>query len=77
MDKWSTSWRNYDVAVTKLTSFLYWDSAVNPQLTVLAFVSGISSSGSQSLFLYYVEERIGFDDSDVASKFMCSSCVLE
>mmetsp|Transcript_4154 Transcript_4154/g.8607 ORF Transcript_4154/g.8607 Transcript_4154/m.8607 type:complete len:547 (+) Transcript_4154:81-1721(+) len=38
-------------------------------LTVLAFASGISSSGSQALFLYYIEERLGFDLNDVALLF--------
>ena len=37
-------------------------------LSALAFFSGISSSGDRSLFLYYIEERIGFTDKDIAGK---------
>ncbi|KAL7569056.1 hypothetical protein ACA910_016899 [Epithemia clementina (nom. ined.)] len=39
-------------------------------LSALAFFSGISSSGDRSLFLYYIEERIGFRDKDIAVFFL-------
>ena len=42
-------------------------------LSALAFFSGIGSSGDRSLLLYYVEERIGFTDKDVAGKNMIFS----
>ena len=41
-------------------------------LSVLAFFSGMVSSGDQTLLLYYVEERLAFDDHDVAMMFMIS-----
>ena len=37
---------------------------------LLAFFSGMSSSGDQTLLVYYVEDRIGFKDKDLASLFM-------
>jgi len=39
-------------------------------LSLLAFFSGISSSGDQTLLLYYAEQRFQFSDTDVASLFM-------
>jgi MFS transporter, DHA1 family, tetracycline resistance protein len=41
-------------------------------LSVLAFFSGMVSSGDQTLLLYYVEERLAFNDKDVATMFMIS-----
>lgn len=39
-------------------------------LSLLAFFSGMSSSADQSLLLYYCQERLGFNDKDVAIMFM-------
>ena len=39
-------------------------------LSALAFFSGMVSSGDQGLIIYYVEERLGFDASDVAFLFL-------
>jgi len=39
-------------------------------LSVLAFFSGMVSSGDQTLLLYYVEERLAFNDHDVATMFL-------
>lgn len=39
-------------------------------LSILAFFSGISTSGDQTLLLYYAEQRFNFDDRDVAYLFM-------
>jgi DHA1 family tetracycline resistance protein-like MFS transporter len=39
-------------------------------LSALAFFSGMSSSADQSLLVYYLEERLGFNDGDVAVLFM-------
>eukprot|EP00588_Corethron_pennatum_P018575 CAMPEP_0194307466 /NCGR_PEP_ID=MMETSP0171-20130528/4373_1 /TAXON_ID=218684 /ORGANISM="Corethron pennatum, Strain L29A3" /LENGTH=518 /DNA_ID=CAMNT_0039059557 /DNA_START=79 /DNA_END=1635 /DNA_ORIENTATION=+ len=39
-------------------------------LALLAFFSGISASGDQTLLLYYVEQRFQFNDTDVAYLFM-------
>lgn len=39
-------------------------------LSALAFFSGMSSSADQSLLIYYLEERLGFNDGDVAVLFM-------
>ncbi|CAB9510394.1 Hippocampus abundant transcript-like protein 1 [Seminavis robusta] len=39
-------------------------------LAVLAFFSGMVSSGDQTLLVYYLEERLAFKDSDVATMFM-------
>eukprot|EP00567_Pseudictyota_dubia_P003789 CAMPEP_0197446878 /NCGR_PEP_ID=MMETSP1175-20131217/11697_1 /TAXON_ID=1003142 /ORGANISM="Triceratium dubium, Strain CCMP147" /LENGTH=542 /DNA_ID=CAMNT_0042978047 /DNA_START=56 /DNA_END=1684 /DNA_ORIENTATION=+ len=39
-------------------------------LSLLAFFSGMSSSGDQSLLLYYCQERLAFNDKDVAIMFM-------
>lgn len=41
-------------------------------LSVLAFFSGMVSSGDQTLLLYYVEERLAFNDHDVAKMFLIS-----
>lgn len=38
-------------------------------LSALAFFSGMSSSADQTLLLYYVEERLDFNDKDVAIMF--------
>jgi DHA1 family tetracycline resistance protein-like MFS transporter len=39
-------------------------------LSLLAFFSGVVSSGDQTLLIYYLEERIGFDDRDIAMLFL-------
>lgn len=39
-------------------------------LSALAFFSGIVSSGDRTLLIYYLEERLGFDDKDVATLFL-------
>lgn len=39
-------------------------------LSALAFFSGMSSSADQSLLIYYLEERMAFNDGDVAVLFM-------
>lgn len=39
-------------------------------LSSLAFFSGMVSSADQTLLIYYVEERLAFDDHDVAIMFM-------
>jgi DHA1 family tetracycline resistance protein-like MFS transporter len=39
-------------------------------LSALAFFSGLVSAGDRSLLIYYIEERIGFNDKDVALMFM-------
>eukprot|EP00559_Dactyliosolen_fragilissimus_P009468 CAMPEP_0184860354 /NCGR_PEP_ID=MMETSP0580-20130426/5254_1 /TAXON_ID=1118495 /ORGANISM="Dactyliosolen fragilissimus" /LENGTH=389 /DNA_ID=CAMNT_0027357423 /DNA_START=426 /DNA_END=1595 /DNA_ORIENTATION=+ len=39
-------------------------------LSALAFFSGMSTSADQTLLLYYVEDRLGFNDRDVATLFM-------
>lgn len=39
-------------------------------LAALAFFSAISSSGDRSLILYYVEEKYGFKDAEVAVYFL-------
>jgi DHA1 family tetracycline resistance protein-like MFS transporter len=39
-------------------------------LSLLAFFSGMVSSGDQTLLIYYVEERLGFNDKDVATMFL-------
>jgi Na+/melibiose symporter-like transporter len=39
-------------------------------LACLAFFSGISSSGNQSVLIYYLEEYLAFDDGDVATLFV-------
>lgn len=39
-------------------------------LSALAFLSGICSSADQSLLIYYIEDRIGFTDVDIAHLFM-------
>jgi MFS transporter, DHA1 family, tetracycline resistance protein len=39
-------------------------------LSVLAFFSGMVSSGDQTLLLYYLEERLAFNDKDIATMFM-------
>jgi DHA1 family tetracycline resistance protein-like MFS transporter len=38
-------------------------------LSTLAFFSGLVSSGDRTLIIYYIEERLGFDDKDVALMF--------
>lgn len=38
-------------------------------LSVLAFFSGMSTSADQTLLVYYVEDRLGFDDKDIAILF--------
>ena len=38
-------------------------------LSALAFFSGMSSSADQTLFVYYVEERLEFNDRDIAVLF--------
>lgn len=38
-------------------------------LSALAFFSGMATSGDRTLLLYYVEDRLGFDDHDVALMF--------
>jgi DHA1 family tetracycline resistance protein-like MFS transporter len=39
-------------------------------LSALAFFSGLVSSGDRTLLIYYIEERLGFDDKDVALMFL-------
>jgi DHA1 family tetracycline resistance protein-like MFS transporter len=39
-------------------------------LSVLAFFSGMVTSADHTLLIYYVEERLAFDDHDVAVMFM-------
>jgi len=39
-------------------------------LSALAFFSGCISTADHTLFLYYVEENFGFNDSDIATLFM-------
>lgn len=41
-------------------------------LSLLAFFSGMVSSGDQTLLIYYVEERLAFNDKDVATMFLIS-----
>lgn len=38
-------------------------------LSVLAFFSGMSTSADQTLLLYYVEDRLQFNDRDIATLF--------
>lgn len=38
-------------------------------LSALAFFSGLVSSGDRTLIIYYIEERLGFNDKDVALMF--------
>ena len=39
-------------------------------LSILAFFSGLVTSGDRTLLLYYVEARLGFTDRDVATMFI-------
>jgi DHA1 family tetracycline resistance protein-like MFS transporter len=39
-------------------------------LSALAFFSGIVSAGDRTLLLYYLEERLAFNDQDVATMFL-------
>lgn len=39
-------------------------------LSLLAFFSGMVSSGDQNLLIYYLEERLSFNDKDVAKMFL-------
>jgi MFS transporter, DHA1 family, tetracycline resistance protein len=39
-------------------------------LALLAFLSGIVSSGDKSLILYYIQEHLGFVDADIAKLFL-------
>jgi Major Facilitator Superfamily len=39
-------------------------------LALLAFFTGVVSSGDQSLLVYYVEERLAFTDRDIAKIFL-------
>lgn len=39
-------------------------------LSALAFFSGIVSAGDRTLLIYYLEERLSFDDTDVATLFV-------
>ena len=39
-------------------------------LALLAFFSGMVSAGDQTLLVYYVEERLAFNDHDLASMFL-------
>ena len=39
-------------------------------LSILAFFSGMVTSADHTLLIYYVEERLAFDDHDVAVMFM-------
>jgi DHA1 family tetracycline resistance protein-like MFS transporter len=39
-------------------------------ISLLAFFSGMVSSGDQLLLVYYVEEQLGFSDKDVSIMFM-------
>lgn len=41
-------------------------------LSALAFFSGMVQTADQTLLIYYVEERLAFDDHDVAIMFMLS-----
>ena len=38
-------------------------------LSMLAFFSGLVSAGDRTLLIYYIEERLGFNDRDVALMF--------
>lgn len=44
-------------------------------LSVLAFFSGMSTSADQTLLLYYVEDRLAFNDLDVAVLFGLSGII--
>lgn len=44
-------------------------SAIFRLLSALAFFSGMSSSADQTLLIYYVEDRLDFNDQDVAILF--------
>jgi MFS transporter, DHA1 family, tetracycline resistance protein len=39
-------------------------------LSSLAFFSGLVAAGDRSLILYYVQERLGFNDKDIALMFL-------
>jgi DHA1 family tetracycline resistance protein-like MFS transporter len=39
-------------------------------LSSLAFASGMVSSADSTLLIYYVEERLGFDNADVSKMFL-------
>lgn len=39
-------------------------------LSLLAFFSGMVTSGDRTLIIYYIEERLGFTDSDIAFMFL-------
>jgi hypothetical protein len=39
-------------------------------LSLLAFFSGMVTSGDRTLILYYIEERLGFTDQDIATMFL-------
>jgi MFS family permease len=39
-------------------------------LSALAFFSGLAASGDQTLLIYYIEERLSFDDEDIATLFL-------
>jgi MFS family permease len=39
-------------------------------LSALAFFSGLAASGDQTLLIYYIEERLSFDDKDIAALFL-------
>ena len=40
------------------------------RLAMLAFFSGLAISGDRSLLIYYVEDQLSFNDSDIAKLFM-------
>jgi MFS family permease len=39
-------------------------------LSLLAFFSGMVTSGDRTLIIYYIEERLGFNDQDIATMFL-------
>jgi MFS family permease len=39
-------------------------------LSLLAFFSGLVTAGDRTLLIYYIEERLGFGDKDIATMFM-------
>jgi hypothetical protein len=39
-------------------------------LSLLAFFSGMVTSGDRTLIIYYIEERLGFTDQDIATMFL-------
>jgi Na+/melibiose symporter-like transporter len=44
-------------------------------LSILAFFSGMVSSADQTILIYYVKERLYFDNSDIAKMFILSGAI--